>query len=249
MRSAKSKAKPTHGMDQIQIDVSNDVKLTVWDFSGKDSLNWVPLFLSKEMTLYVICYALSADEETQKAQIEKWLDLLRPLLSNPGPRKIILVGTRADKKANKKTTLNTAQWENMRPDLHDKVFEVSQNDKNSAKKLWSEIVQECEKITEAVPQIPAFHVALLKALNMEKRGLIKRECFPEYAFGPNWNENMERGLAYLHSAGDLIWINDLVCTKPVILAKKLADKSMSLDDLRELSDLSEGRGKQKSTAH
>ena len=45
------------------------------------------------MVLYFVCYDLSVDEATQKAQIQKWLDLLGPSFANPGHRKVFLSST------------------------------------------------------------------------------------------------------------------------------------------------------------
>ena len=42
------------------------------------------------MVLYVVCYDLSADVQTQKAQIDKWLGIIGPIFANPGPKKAIL---------------------------------------------------------------------------------------------------------------------------------------------------------------
>lgn len=104
------------------------------------------------------------------------------------------------------------------------------------KKLWGKIMEESEKLASSIPQIPIYYTSLLGALQNEKkyeflfrlfllplppplsclvifyffclnRGIIKQENFHEYGFGQEWKENVEKGLSYLHSAGDVVWIN------------------------------------------
>ena len=207
-----------------------------------------------------MCFDLSKDTPERYDQIAYWLNYLHSLLSPPPSTskevmelfkkkwKVVLVGVKADLepsslKSNGSTfssslTIWQHTWNSL--PLHNQVFLTSKNNSLSIKRLWKAVQIECNGILEQfTKQIPRSYLALLNHLqlttkSMERPFLCIKDVLglPDHLLMP--------ALRYLHSVGDIVLMQDEVCTDPSYVARLLA-KFICPESIRQSLLISSGK--------
>lgn len=192
-----------------------------------------------KLALYVVCFDLSASVNEQRRQISTWLHYLNSLLqlketpsSSILPTSIILVGTKADKMAEKQVIINNTEvYQQSFPSLHflDKVHYISTlYDPTSARNLIVDIENQCANImNEHAKDIPRSYRQLLKDItSMQFSNPLIPISSIQSLPNTKWSDDLElmkRGLAHLHSIGEIVMFGDeMICTKPQDVSRLLA---------------------------
>lgn len=176
-------------------------------------------FENIKLSLYIVCFDLSATVNEQRRQISTWLQYLNSLLniktSQSTPScSIILVGTKSDKIGDKQAVTNTHAYQQAFPSLHfiGKVHHISTlYDQFSARNLIVDIESQCSQImNENTNLIPCSYQRLLKdILSVKSPNPILPVASIQSLPNNRWRNNpelMKRGLLHLHSIGDcIVW--------------------------------------------
>lgn len=189
------------------------------------NINLSPL----QLIIYLVCFDLAENIQTQIAQIKYWLDYLHSLLSHSQQDynskekwRVVLVGTRADKSPNLKSVIEPdtiskwqATWSSL--PLHHKIFITSQTNTASIENLLGFLKVNCDDIMSKFSRrVPKAYLTLLQEL--KHRVQHKRHPFiniKDFNNSTVKQEDQLLGLGYLHAVGDIVMLADgLVCTDP-----------------------------------
>lgn len=190
------------------------------------------LLTSHQLIIYLVCFDLAEDVQSQISQIKYWLDYLHSLLSHSEQDdnskekwRVVLVGTRSDISFDTKAVIKPAivskwlsTWSSL--PLHNDIFITSQTNTLSIENLVRFLKVNCNEImTKFSTQIPKTYLMLLEELKHEvqsKRPFINiNDHFKDSGNTQEEQLAVLRGLRYLHAVGDIVMLPDgLVCTDP-----------------------------------
>jgi hypothetical protein len=152
------------------------------------------------MVAYVLCFDLSQQIDTQRAQVQYWLDFLNSALSLPPVSSkysgnsnwvIILVGVKSDLQQIPPCSLQQQHletWQQCFPrlPLFPKLFLVSSKSSDGINDLLNAIESECVRIfSKHTPLIPTSYRAILNDLIAlhDKSAVDQDELFHKYPHG------------------------------------------------------------------
>lgn len=177
----------------------------------------------------MVCFDLSASLNEQRRQISTWLQYLNSLLSinnntsaTSPSCSIMLVGTKADKKGDKKVTNSTRPYQHAFPSLHfiDKVHHISTlHNHTSTLNLIADIEKQCSQImNEHANMIPQSYQQLLRDItSIESSSPILPVSVIQSLPNTQWNNKpdlMRQGLTHLHSIGEIVLFGeDKICKR------------------------------------
>lgn len=213
------------------------------------------------MVIYVLCYNLQEDAETQLSQILYWLQFLNSALPHTDQAslskwQIMIVGLRSDAK-HPSTFINKQfipAWQKRfkRLPLYKKeIFSVSSlKSVDSVQHLLEKVDEECTRIFNShALRIPSSYRKLLAWIQNNNKLIQYQQQEEDQQTSQNYfcsidelhtkynsktmtKEVMRRTLRYFHAIGHIVMINsDFVCTEPTIIPKIVAN-FISPDEVR-----------------
>jgi hypothetical protein len=184
--------------------------------------------------VYLACFDLAENSQSQITQITYWLDFLHSILGSSAQSnskwKVILVGTRADCHNSKQPYLSpdlTQKWQKIWPHLplHDKMFFTSKHDTSSFSRLLELVKHESQALmsTMKVPKSFLFILKTIQTLQKAENHYNSITHIRDLPIHYTKGKNLMPALQYLHAIGSIVLVGDLICTDPSVISRVMAN--------------------------
>lgn len=204
-------------------------------------------FLSRENTVYLLCFDASLGIEQQKEHINYWLQYLDSLLVSGIPQgqhasfKVIIVGLRCEV-ATSVTTTNLqaaleASWGHL--PLYKQIFSVSSYSNIGISTLKETVFSVCKEMRGACKHVPYFPWLLYQHLEglreRTKLMMTVNELHAKIEAEVKLSltiDQLEGALEYFHNEGKVVKWNKWICLSPELLGHMMAS-FVSPEEVRE----------------